>query len=62
MGYGLAGKDMGANFQLGLANQVAVADGEVAVFEFDEVAGAGVVADGEDFSREHGVDGCAGLC
>lgn len=53
---------MGANLQLGLANQVAVADGEVAVFEFDEVAGAGVVADGEDFSREHGVDGCAGLC
>lgn len=34
----LAGKDVRADFEGGLANDVAVTDGEVAVLEFDEVA------------------------
>ena len=40
---------------------MAVAYGEIAVFEFDEVTGAGVIADGEDLAREHGIDWCSGF-
>ena len=40
---------------------MAVADGEIAVLEFDEAAGTGVTAYGEDFSWEHGVDWSAGF-
>lgn len=61
LGNWLTGKDMRADLKGWLADKVTVADGEIAVLEFDEIAGAGVVADGEDFSRKHGVDWCAGL-
>ena len=61
LGDGLTGKDVGADLERGFADKMAVADGEVAVLEFDKVARPWVVANREDFTREHGIDGCTGL-
>lgn len=38
LGDRVAGKDVGADLQFWFADEVAVADGEVSVLEFDEVA------------------------
>ena len=61
LGDGLTGKDVGADFEVWFSDKVAVADGEVAVLQLYEVAGACVVADSEYFAREHGIDWGAGL-
>lgn len=59
LGDGGAGEEVCAVGDGRLAEEVAVGDDDVAVLQFDIVAGSVGVAYREDFTGEHGVDGGA---
>lgn len=62
LGDGDAGEEVCAEGDCWLAEEVAVGDDDVAVFQFDVVAGSVGVACCEDFAGEHGEDGGALWC
>lgn len=61
MGDRLAGKDFCTYGDIGFADEVAIADGKVAVAQFDIVAGAGVIAYVGYLARQHRVYGGTGF-